>query len=162
MSVITFCFLLLILISCGRTDKNTTEESTEETFEAPENPFKGNGEENEPDTSKKLKKAEKPGMKPAKIEFIKKEIRFDSIPAGKIFKSELSFANIGEQPLEISSVRSSQKAEINWSKLLIAASEESSISYKIKGPDKKGTFIDTIYILSNAGEDKIIVKGQVR
>jgi hypothetical protein len=137
-------------------------QSSEDSFEAPENPFKGNDEENEADSTKKAKKAEKPGMKPAKIEFTNKEIRFDSMPAGKIFKTELTFANSGEQPLEISSVRSSQKAEMNWSKLLIAASEQSSIGYKIKGPDKKGTYIDTIFILSNSGEDKIVLKGQVR
>ena len=162
MRIITFCFLLLLLDSCGRTEKNTAEESTEETFKAPENPFKGNDEESEPDSLKKVKKAEKPGMKPAKIEFVKREIRFDSMPAGKIFKTELTFANSGEQPLEISSVRSSQKAEMSWSKLLIAASEQSSIGYKIKGPDKKGAYTDTVFILSNSGEDKIVLKGQVR
>ncbi len=162
MRIFIFSLLILFCASCGQSDKNTTEESSEDTFKAPENPFKGDSEESEPDTSKKAKKAEKPGMKPAKIEFVKNEIRFDSIPAGKIFKAELSFINNGEQPLEISSVRSIQKAEMNWSKLLIAASEQSSIGYKIKGPDKKGTFIDTIYILSNAAEVKIIVKGQIR
>jgi hypothetical protein len=162
MRLFIFSFLILFSVSCGQSDKNIAEQPSENSFNAPENPFKGNVGENEPDTSKKAKKAEKPGMKPAKIEFVKKEIRFDSIPAGKIFKAELSFSNNGEQPLEISSVRSSLKAEINWSKLLIAASEQSSIGYKIKGPDKKGTYTDTIFILSNSGEDKIVLKGLVK
>jgi hypothetical protein len=162
MRIFIFSLLILFCVSCGQSDKNIVEQPSEDSFEAPENPFKGNDEENEADSTKKAKKAEKPGMKPAKIEFTNKEIRFDSMPAGKIFKTELTFANSGEQPLEISSVRSSQKAEMNWSKLLIAASEQSSIGYKIKGPDKKGTYIDTIFILSNSGEDKIVLKGQVR
>jgi hypothetical protein len=162
MRIFTFCFLCLLLFSCGRTDKNSTEESTEDTFEAPENPFKGNAEESEPDSSKKAKKAEKPGMKPAEIEFENKEIRFDSIPAGRIFKAEIPFSNIGEQPLEISSVRSSQKADLNWSKLLIATSEKSFILYKIKAPDKKGAYIDTIFMLSNAGEDKIVMRSVIK
>jgi hypothetical protein len=101
-------------------------------------------------------------MKPAKIAFKNKEILFDTIPAGKIFKSEIEFYNSGEQALEILSVKSSKQADINWSTLLIGASESSSMSYKIKAPEKKGMFRDSIIILSNTGEEKLLLKGTIR
>jgi hypothetical protein len=65
-------------------------------------------------------------------------------------------------PLEIVKVSSSRKADLQWSKLLIAASEQSAITYKLKVPDKKGSFVDTVYILSNAVDEKLIMKGTVK
>jgi len=161
MKMINIC-LLILCFSCSQKEEKNTAESTDYSFEAPENPFKNNSPELAPDTSKKAKKAEKPGMKAAEIEFEKQEIKPDSLTSGKIFKTEINFRNIGEQPLEISVVKSSRKAEINWSKLLIAGSEQSSVSYKINTPEKKGIYIDTIFFLSNAGEDKIILKSVIR
>jgi hypothetical protein len=84
------------------------------------------------------------------------------MPSGKSITKEISFRNSGEMPLEIVKVSSSRKADMQWSKLLIAASEQSAIIYKLKVPDKKGSFVDTVYILSNAVDEKLIMKGTVK
>jgi hypothetical protein len=163
MKIAMYFSLFLVFCACGNSTKKTGIEETEDEFVAPKNPFSDSDKDSFVlDTSGKAKKAEKPGMKPAKIEFKNKEIIFDTIPAGKIFKSEIEFYNSGEQALEILSVKSSKQADISWSSLLIAASETNRISYKIKAPEKKGIFRDTITIVSNAVEEKLLLKGTIR
>jgi len=163
MKIILFFFLLLFFCSCANSSKKSENEVVEDEFVPPPNPFSDNGADSIIlDTSGRAKKAVKPGMKPPKIAFEKKELVFDTIPAAKVFKAEIVFSNSGEQALEITSVRSKKQADLNWSRLLIDESEESKIIYKIKAPEKKGIFRDSIFIISNAGEDKILLKGTVR
>ena len=163
MKIVLFYFTLLFLWACENSIKNTEVEKAEDEFVAPKNPFSNTEEERIIiDTSAKAKKADKPGMKPAKVQFKDKEVTFDSIPAGKTFTTEIEFYNSGEQALEIRSVKSSKQADINWSTLLIGASESSSMSYKVKAPEKKGMFRDSIIIMSNAGEEKLLLKGTIR
>jgi hypothetical protein len=164
MKNLIYIFGILLLCSCAGSPENKKVESiSEEEFVPPPNPFTVSGPDTTiADSSSRVRKAEKPGMKPPKIEFEKKEYVFDSLPAGKNFRGELNFRNRGEQPLEISNVRSSRTALLQWSKLLIAAEEQSSIRYSLKVPDKSGNFSDTLFIESNAGSDKLILKGVVR
>jgi hypothetical protein len=163
MKTIALFILLLSIISCSNPQEKATEMEIEDEFVAPKNPFSKNSIDSlDADTSGRAQKAQKPGMKAPKLELVKKEISLDSMPAGKSITKEISFINSGEMPLEIVKVSSSRKADMQWSKLLIAASEQSAIIYKLKVPDKKGSFVDTVYILSNAVDEKLIMKGTVK
>ncbi len=163
MKTIALFILLLSIISCNNPQEKATEKEIKDEFVAPKNPFSKDIEDSlESDTSGREQKAQKPGMSAPKLEFAKKEISLDSMLAGKSITKEISFTNSGEMPLEIVKVSSSRKADMQWSKLLIAASEQSTIIYKLKVPDKKGSFVDTVYILSNAVDEKLIMKGTVK
>ena len=160
-----YIVLFLLFLSCSQAPAPKEVQAAEEEFVAPENPF----DEPQPepvlyDSSNTARKAERPGIKPAVLEFEKKEYLFDSIPAGKPFIYELKFSNSGERPLEIRKVLSSSDAILRWPVLLFAAGETGVIRAKLDLKGKNGKITDTLRIYSNAEKQelKLIIEGTVR
>ncbi len=152
----------LFIFACSEPPKSTeiASEDKKEEFVPPPNPFTAKGPDStKADTSSPVRRAEKPGMMPPKLEFEQKEYILDSTPTDGILL-KIEFTNIGDKPLELKSLRSSKNADLQWSPLLLSSGEKSSIGYRLKTIKNTTSFRDTVFVMSNAGEDFVVVWGK--
>lgn len=161
--ILPLLLMFMIMACSSEKTKFSQSEITEDEFVPPKNPFSVKGPDSVgADTLKTVLKGQKPGMKPAKIEFEKNNYFFDSLEA-KSFQCNLVFKNIGERPLEISKVISCSNAKIIWPNVLMVKEEKGNIRYLNDFTNKSGNFTDTLRIYSNAedAEMKILIKVKI-